>query len=89
MFAAALKSYGETMSITPSVIIVNVGNHSDAVERSLKGTDVEVDTFTFKGDYYSLPNLIPLLCSGTRMELLMDIMSYELPHREERKLVTV
>jgi hypothetical protein len=73
----------------PSVIIVNVGTFSDAVERSLKGMDIEVDTFTFKGDYYSLPNLIPLLCSGTRMDLLMDIMNYELPHRQEKKLVAV
>ncbi len=88
-FAVAMKSYAESMDIMPSVIIVNVGTFSDTVERSLKGMDIEVDTFTFKGDYYSLPNLIPLLCSGTRMELLMDIMSYELPHRQEKKLVTV
>ncbi len=89
LFAAAMKSYAETMNLMPSVIIVNVGKFSDAVERSLKGTDIEVDTFTFKGDYYSLPNLIPLLCSGTRMELLMDIMNYELPRRQEKKLVSV
>ncbi|MBS1954692.1 MAG: VWA domain-containing protein [Cyanobacteria bacterium SZAS-4] len=89
LFPAAMKSYAESMNIMPSVIIVNVGTHSDTVERGLKGMDVEVDTFTFKGDYYSLPNLIPLLCSGTRMELLMDIMNYELPHRQEKKLVTV
>jgi hypothetical protein len=88
-FATALKHYTESMSVTPSVIIVNVGAFSDAVERSLKSMDVEVDTFTFKGDYYSLPNLIPLLCSGTRLELLMDIMNYELPRRQEKMLVTV
>jgi hypothetical protein len=89
LFTTAMQSYAESMNILPSVIIVNVGKASDAVERSLKATDVEVDTFTFKGDYYSLPNLIPLLCSGTRMDLLMDIMNYELPLRQEKKLATV
>jgi len=88
-FANAIQDYAESMHLTPSVIIVNVGTCSDAVESSLKSMDVEVDTFTFKGDYYSLPNLIPLLCSGTRMELLMDIMNYELPRRQEKKLVAL
>lgn len=88
-FATALKDYAESMNLMPSVIIVNVGSFSNTVERSLKSMDVEVDTFTFKGDYYSLPNLIPMLCSGTRLELLMDIMNYELPRRQEKKLVTV
>lgn len=88
-FAAALSDYSESMKSMPSVIIVNVGAFSDIVERSLKSLDVEIDTFTFKGDYYSLPNLIPLLSSGTRMELLMDIMNYELPRRKEKNLVPV
>lgn len=53
----------------PNVIIVKVGYASDYVERSLKQKQVPVDTFTFSGDYYSLPNLIPLLSRPSRLEL--------------------
>jgi hypothetical protein len=73
--------------VCPSVMIVNVGNFSDYTEKELRKADIEVDTFTFKGDYYSLPSLIPLLARGTRLELLMDIMAYPLPERVEVVLV--
>jgi hypothetical protein len=46
---------------------------------------VQVDTFTFEGDYYSLPNLIPLVSAPSRLELLMEIMATPLPKREELK----
>jgi hypothetical protein len=37
--------------------------------------------FEFCGDYYSLPNLVPLLAKPNRLELLMEIMEYPLPVR--------
>lgn len=88
-FDVALKNYSAELNVVPNVIIVNVGNASEYVERKLKTQNVEVDTFTFTGDYYSLPNLLPLLSSGTRLELLSDIMAYALPHRKEKSLVNV
>jgi hypothetical protein len=38
--------------------------------------------FQFNGDYYSLPNLVPMLARPSRLELLMEIMSYPLPQRQ-------
>ena len=32
-------------------------------------------------DYYSLPNLVPLLARPSRLDLLMEIMEYPLPKR--------
>ena len=35
----------------------------------------------FRGDYYALPNVIPLLAMPSQADLLMDILSYPLPSR--------
>lgn len=81
-----LEQYRAELGIAPDVIIVNVGSHSNDLVNQLKRTSIVCDTFTFAGDYYSLPNLLPLLAGGTRLDLLMEIMSYALPDRN-RKLV--
>lgn len=80
--APALKQYQKDHSVLPSVVIVNVGRHSDRLERALQAESISVDTFDFNGDYYSLPSLLPMLAGGTRLEFLMDIMDYPLPERK-------
>ena len=80
--ATVCKRYEREFGEMPFVVIVNVGNHSKQLEDSLKAAGVQVDTYTFNGDYYSLPSLIPLLSEGTRADLLIEIMSYPLPERE-------
>jgi hypothetical protein len=37
--------------------------------------------FEFRGDYYALPNVIPLLSYPSQTELLMEILAYPLPQR--------
>ena len=44
---------------------------------------LRVNTFMFAGDYYSLPNLIPMLNAPSRLELLLEILETELPVREK------
>ncbi len=78
----SLKSYSDEFKVTPNVVIVNIGSHCKALEKSLGAALVAVDTFNFTGDYYSLPNLLPMLAGGTRLEFLMDIMAYPLPERK-------
>ncbi len=80
-FERSLVHYGRQFGMTPDIVIVNVGASSTFLEDSLKNYDVHVDTYTFNGDYYSLPSLIPLLSQGTRSDLLADIMRYPLPER--------
>lgn len=83
-FLDAYLAYQRDLGVMPNVIIVKVGYASDYVERSLKEKQVPVDTFTFSGDYYSLPNLIPLLTRPSRLELLMEILDTPLPIRDDK-----
>jgi hypothetical protein len=83
----AMAEYMEELNLAPTVLIVNVGSHCNTVEQALLKINVEVNTFTFSGDYYSLPTLLPLLSGGTRLELLTDILNYPLPERK-RKVVS-
>jgi hypothetical protein len=81
MFADVYANYQRDLGVAPNVVIVKVGQASTWLEDKLKGK-VPVDTFTFSGDYYSLPNLIPLLARPSRLELLMEILDTPLPVRE-------
>ncbi len=56
----------------------------DWLERRLQEKQVQVDTFSFAGDYYSLPNLIPLLSRPSRLELLMEILETPLLVRDDK-----
>lgn len=82
-FVEAYERYARELAVAPNVLIVRVGHAIDYVERGLKQARVTVETFTFSGDYYSLPNLIPMLTRPSRFELLMEIMATPLPVREE------
>jgi hypothetical protein len=83
--AAALQAYQQELGILPDITIVNVGQFSKHLEQTLASIEIGVDTFTFNGDYYSLPSLLPMLAGGTRLELLMQIMDYPLPQRKQKQ----
>lgn len=85
-FLKALQDYAAHLGIeTPSVIILRCGNrHSwGHISEKLARNGVEVDVYEFNGDYYSLPNLIPFLTKPSKLELLIEIMNYELPKRQQ------
>lgn len=81
-FDRAFDDYCKDFSIKPNVVIVKVGSSYDWIESKLKARQVQVDTLEFKGDYYSLPNLIPILSRPSRLELLMEILDTPLPVRD-------
>lgn len=83
-FADAYQNYCRTLGVMPNVVIVKVGGATDWVETQLKQKQVPVDTFTFTGDYYSLPNLVPMLSRPSRLELLLEILETPLPAREDK-----
>ena len=82
-FATVLPRYAEELKTEPSVLIVKVGQHCEHLENHLRGARRAFDTFTFSGDYYSLPNLVPLLSRPSRLELLLEILETQLPERSE------
>jgi hypothetical protein len=83
-FAETYDAYKRDLKVEPSVLVVKVGYAYDWLERRLQEKQAQVDTFTFAGDYYSLPNLIPLLSRPSRLELLMEILETPLPVRDDK-----
>ncbi|OKH40119.1 hypothetical protein NIES2119_04125 [[Phormidium ambiguum] IAM M-71] len=83
-FAPTYQTYCRDLAVMPNVVIVRVGSASNYVESQLKQKQVPVETFTFAGDYYSLPNLVPLLSRPSRLELLMEILDTPLPVRDDK-----
>ena len=86
-FHEVYAAYQRELNVSPSVVIVKIGQASDWIESKLRGAQAQVDTFTFAGDYYSLPNLIPMLTRPSRLELLMEILETPLPVRTDRQPV--
>jgi hypothetical protein len=82
-FADVYRAYCRELKIAPPVMIVKVGWASGQLERQLRGMGAEVETYTFTGDYYALPNLVPLLAHASRFELLTEIMETPLPTRTD------
>ncbi len=83
--ADAYEAYCRQMGVAPEITIVRVGGYcSNWLQDRLKQKQIPVETFTFSGDYYSLPNLIPLLSRPSRLELLMEIMEIPLPTRDDK-----
>ena len=81
LFADTLVKYREQLKADPGVCIVALGKDKTLEDRCrAKGIGVEV--FAFTGDYYALPNLVPLLSKPSKLELVMEIMEYPLPERK-------
>jgi hypothetical protein len=81
-FNGIYARYCADLNVAPNVVIVKVGGHSDYLERQMSQSKVAFETFTFAGDYYALPNLVPLLSRPSRLELLMEILETPLPERK-------
>jgi len=80
-FRDAWAEYAQVLNVSPSVIIVQVGGANPGFVKGLVDKGIEVVRYEFKGDYYSLPNVLPLLALPTRAELVELIMQRELPIR--------
>jgi len=81
-FVESFREYCQAVGATPTVCIVRTPGGSNFIEKQCRDAGIEVDVFQFSGDYYSLPNLIPMLTRPSKLELLMEIMQYELPQRQ-------
>ena len=60
---------------------MKVPDATTRLEDQCKRAGIVHSTFQFTGDYYALPNLVPLLARPSKLELLMEIMEYPLPTR--------
>jgi len=80
-FVDALLRYQRELNVEPGVCIVRVPESTTRLQEQCKKAGIVVTTFDFNGDYYSLPNLVPLLEPPSELDLLMEIMAYPLPER--------
>jgi hypothetical protein len=79
-FVPSVQKYRETVKADPNIVFVKVGG-SDYLEKMCLAAGIAADAFTFEGDYYSLPNLIPILTRPSKLDLLIEIMETPLPKR--------
>jgi hypothetical protein len=82
LFHNAYTSYAQALNVRPDVIFVKVGGSTTQLERACTEIGVAPRAWDFKGDYYALTNLIPLLTRPSMMDLLMEIMEFPLPRRK-------
>jgi hypothetical protein len=80
-FIPSLQEYRAALKADPSLVIVRTPGGTNHLEQQCRREGVQVDVFHFTGDYYSLPNLLPILSRPGKLELLMEIMDYPLPKR--------
>ena len=88
LFVDALKKYREDVKADPNVCFVRTPGGVTELEEQCRRAGIMVDAFQFTGDYYALPNLVPLLSRPSKLDLLMEILEYPLPaaSRRERSL---
>jgi hypothetical protein len=81
-FGLALQMYKEELKADPYIVFIKTGRSSATLERQCQQAQVAYDAYEFKGDYYALPNVLPLLSRPSRLDLLIEIMAFPLPQRK-------
>ena len=84
-FPAEYDEYCKEIGTKPDVLILKIGRATDYLEKKLREKKVTVDTLTFTGDYYALPNLVPLVTRPSRLDLVLEILELPLPKRQDGK----
>ena len=69
LFVEALKRYRETVKADPNVCFVRTPGAGTPLENQCRAAGIMTDAFQFTGDYYALPNLVPLLSRPSKLEL--------------------
>ena len=82
-FVDAFKQYQTVMGVTPNICFIKVDGqaYSEHIEATCKREGIMFDSFRFSGDYYALPNLLPLVSKPSKLDLLEEIMNWPLPQR--------
>ncbi len=81
-FKDAYQQYADEMKVRPAVILVKVGQVTNLIEAACAELGVAPQIFVFSGDYYALPNVIPLLTYPSLADMVMEVLDYPLPQRK-------
>lgn len=85
LLVPSLKAYREELKTDPNICFVKIEGFdlSQHLEEQCRIEGIMTDSFLFTGDYYALPNLLPLVSKPSKLELLEEIMGWPLPKRRE------
>jgi hypothetical protein len=81
LFVNSLKKYCHEVKAEPNICLIRTPGGSSELEQQCRTAGLACDVFQFTGDYYSLPNLVPMLARPSKLDLLMEIIQYPLPVR--------
>jgi hypothetical protein len=81
-FVETLMRYRQELTVDPNIVFVKTRGAIDRLEAHCQQQRIAFDAYQFSGDYYALPNLLPLLTRPSKLDLLLDIMAYPLPERK-------
>jgi hypothetical protein len=81
LFHEAYAQYVRELGVGPQVTIVGVGGRDERFLGQLREQGIPHTVWEFGGDFYSLPNLLPLLALPSRAELVEQVMAVALPAR--------
>lgn len=85
-FIQEMDRFKDKFGMYPRVVFINCGRYaSNHLERQCDQRQIEYESIKVPrgSDYYSIPNLIPLLNKPGRLDLLEEIMQTPLPTREQ------
>lgn len=87
-FASTVKRYEQAMGFCPAVVIVRIGGSrwcvSDRMAKTCKRQGITTDVLVCQSiDKIAIPNLLQLLSRKSIFDLIQEILSIDLPTREE------
>jgi hypothetical protein len=81
LFHDAYADYVRSMNVRPTVIVIGVGGVVRSTIDRWRAAGIPIEFWEFKGDYYSLPNVLHLLSAPSHAELVEQVMAVALPTR--------
>ncbi len=82
LFQAQYPKYCAALAIQPNVVLVKLPGDQDTLSRQCESGGINLDVWDVPaGDMYSFPGLLPLLTRPSKLDLLMDILRWEVPKR--------
>jgi len=87
-FKDMLKRYEKVHNKSVKVFFIKVAsNNVTPLEKDMAGEDMTL--INFNGDYYNLPDVIPMLCSGNSFEMVEEVLGCELYTEESMNSLPV
>ena len=80
-FAATYDEYCKLVAAKPNVTLLHIPGDTNRLGPEMKAAGVDYQEIEFRGDYYSLPDMLTIMSRNTIFDLVAEIMEIELPKR--------